>query len=250
MVVAVAGGIDHADVLRWVRKAFGPHLAAGATPMAPRAGVVKPHPRRGALALIERDTEQAHLCLGVRSLGRHDPRRHAAAVFSTALGGGMSSRLFHAVREERGLAYSCYTASSAYAATGSFSVYVGCQPDNLDEVVDVLQRELLSSRAGLLTEEISRAKGQLIGSTILGLEDTESRMSRIGKNELVRGGYRSVQDDLDAISAVTAAQVYEIANELLGRPLHAGLVGPYAEPSQTPKALRAMISDGLGPVTL
>ncbi len=246
MVVSVAGGIEHADVLRWVRRAFAPYLDLAQQATMPRATRTKPLPRRGELVLIERDTEQAHLCLGVRALGRNDRRRHAAAVFSTVLGGGMSSRLFRAIREERGLAYSCYTASSSYAGTGSFSVYVGCQPDNLAEVVAVLRHELTAARGGLLADELSRAKGQLIGSTILGLEDSESRMSRIGKNELVRGVYRSVQEDLDAIRAVTPEQVSEIADELLGRPLYAGLVGPYTAVADTPPALRDMISGGIG----
>lgn len=246
MVVSVAGGIEHADVLRWVRKAFGPYLDAEVRPAVPRIGSTRGAPRRGALTVIERDTEQAHLCVGVRALPRHDPRRHALAVWSTALGGGMSSRLFREIREERGLAYSCYTSTSSYSGTGSFSVYVGCQPDNLAEAVQVVHHELRTSLAGLTDEEISRAQGQLIGSTILGLEDSESKMSRIGKNELVRGGYRSVQDELDAIAAVTAADIQALSHDLLARPVSAGLVGPYAHTDDTPEVLRALIADGVG----
>ncbi|WP_240615721.1 M16 family metallopeptidase [Nakamurella deserti] len=246
MVVSVAGGIQHTDVLRWVRKAFGPYLSTGTAPVAPRLGAVRGTPRGGALTVIERDTEQAHLCVGVRALGRADPRRHALAVWSTAMGGGMSSRLFREIREERGLAYSCYTSTSAYAGTGSFSVYVGCQPENLAEAVDVVRHELTVARDGLTDEEITRAKGQLVGSTILGLEDSESKMSRIGKNELVRGRYRSVQDELDAITAVTADEVLAISRDLLARPVSAGLVGPYARDSDTPAALRALIAGGIG----
>ena len=246
MVVSVAGGISHTDVLRWVRRAFGARLDAAVRPAAPRVGTTRTNPRRGALAVIERDTEQAHLCVGVRALARDDPRRHALAVWSAAMGGGMSSRLFREIREERGLAYSCYTSTSAYAGAGSLSVYVGCQPENLAEAVDVVARELRVARSGLTAEEITRAKGQLIGSTILGLEDTESRMSRIGKNELVRGRYRSVQDDLDAITAVTAEDVMAVSGALLARPVSAGLVGPYTRDTDTPAALRALIADGIG----
>ncbi|MEO5834187.1 MAG: pitrilysin family protein [Nakamurella sp.] len=246
MVVSVAGGIEHTDVLRWVRRAFGPYLDAAVSPAVPRIGSTRGVPRGGALAVIERDTEQAHLCVGVRALPRHDPRRHALAVWSTALGGGMSSRLFREIREERGLAYSCYTSTSAYAGTGSFSVYVGCQPDNLAEAVQVVHHELRTSLAGLTDEEITRAQGQLIGSTILGLEDSESKMSRIGKSELVRGTYRSVQDELDAISAVTAADIQALSHELLARPVSAGVVGPYAHDNDTPEALRSLVADGIG----
>jgi predicted Zn-dependent peptidase len=246
MVVSVAGGIEHADVLRWVRKSFGPYLDTAVRPAAPRVGALRGTPRTGALTVVERDTEQAHLCVGVRALARTDPRRHALAVWSTAMGGGMSSRLFREIREERGLAYSCYTSTSAYAGTGSFSVYVGCQPENLAEAVDVVSHELRVARAGLTDEEIARAKGQLIGSTILGLEDSESKMSRIGKNELVRGRYRSVQDELDAITAVTADDVMAVSADLLSRPVVAGLVGPYAHDTDTPAALRALIAGGIG----
>ncbi len=245
MVVSVAGGVDHADVLRWVRKAFLPYLTDGQEAAAPRSGVVRQASGAGALAMVDRDTEQAHLCLGVRGLARNDPRRHALAVFSTALGGGMSSRLFRAIREDRGLAYSCYTATSSYASTGSFSAYVGCQPDNLAEVVAVLEDELIASRDGLLPEELARAKGQLVGSMILGLDDNESRMSRIGKNMLVRGNYRPLGDDITAIRAVTAEEVLQVANELLTGPVFAGLVGPYAKPNQAPQSLRKMIHTGL-----
>jgi predicted Zn-dependent peptidase len=247
MVVSVAGGIDHADVLRWVRTAFAASLVPSARPALPRVGSSRGTLRRGALAVIERDTEQAHLCVGVRALARTDPRRHALAVWSAAMGGGMSSRLFREIREERGLAYSCYTSTSAYAGTGSFSVYVGCQPENLAEAVEVVHHELRSAGSGLTAEEISRAKGQLLGSTVLGLEDSESRMSRIGKNELVRGHYRSVSDELDAISAVTADDVLAVSRDLLSRPVSAGLVGPYARDTDTPEALRTLVSGGIGP---
>ncbi len=246
MVVSVAGGIDHQDVLGWVERAFGAHLSADQSAAAPRVDPGRRPGRRGRLAVVERDTEQSHLCVGVQSLGRTDPRRHALAVFSAALGGGMSSRLFTAIREERGLAYSVYTSTASYAGTGSFSVYVGCQPENLAEAVNLVEQELITARKGLLVEELARAKGQLIGSTILGLEDSESRMTRNGKNELARGGFRAAQQDLDAIAAVTAQDVLDIANELFAGPVYAGVVGPYAHEADTPAALRSLIADGVG----
>jgi predicted Zn-dependent peptidase len=144
---------------------------------------------------VERDTEQAHLCVGVPSGDRNDPDRTTLAVLSAALGGGMSSRLFRSIREERGLAYSCYSASSAYADVGSFSVYAGCQPDHLGEVAKLIGQELaLVAESGLQTKELARVKGQLTGSLVLALEDTESRMSRIGKSLLVRKDFRSIED--------------------------------------------------------
>ena len=113
MVVAVAGGVDHADVLRWVRAAFRERLSAAdaaASGRLPRPAAAGPRPARAGRRSVERDTEQAHLCIGVPSGDRNDPDRTVLAVLSAALGGGMSSRLFRSIREERGLAYSCYSA--------------------------------------------------------------------------------------------------------------------------------------------
>ncbi len=241
MVVSVAGGIEHGEVLRWVKKAFAGVRAADATPMAPRSSNPGRLSGRGALALVDRDTEQAHLCVGNPGLSRHDPRRHALGVFNAALGGGMSSRLFRAIREERGLAYSCYSSSAAYAGSGSFSVYAGCVPENLGEVVKVLRSELTAARTGLTVDELRRAKGQLIGSMILGLEDNESRMSRIGKNVLVRGDYRSVQSEIDAIRSVTQEQILDVVHEVFAGPVSAAVVGPYAKTKDLPKELAGLV---------
>ena len=245
MVVAVAGGIEHADVWRWVRRAFARRLDHEQQP-EPIRGAGRGRSSRSGFALVERDTEQAHLNLGVRALSRHDPRRHALAVLSTVLGGGMSSRLFRAIREDRGLAYSVYSSVSAYAGTGSFSVYLGCQPENLDDAVRVLADELTAVRSGIAGDELDLAKRQLIGSTLLGLEDSESRMSRIGKNLLTRGEFRPVPADTTAIDAVTAADVAAVADDLLGSALTAGLVGPYASAADTPDVLRQMVENGIG----
>ena len=157
------------------------------------------------MVVAHRDIEQAHLCLGVPALARGDQRRHALAVLSTAVGGGMSSRLFRLIREEHGLAYSCYAATSAYAGTGSFSVYAGCHPENLGTVATLIAGELASvAETGLDERELARAKGQLTGSLVLGLEDTESRMSHIGKRLLVRSGYTTVERELADIRRVSA----------------------------------------------
>ncbi|AZI58083.1 insulinase family protein [Nakamurella antarctica] len=241
MVVSVAGGVVHADVVRWVKRAFKNFLEPESLPAVPRTKNPGRLSGTGSLALIDRDTEQAHLCVGSPALSRHDPRRYALGVFNTALGGGMSSRLFRAIREERGLAYSCYSSSSAYADAGSFSIYAGCQPENLAEVVTVIQAELNRARGGLSVEELARAKGQMVGSMILGLEDNESRMSRIGKNILVRNGYRSVQDEIDAIRAVSQDDILAVLNEVLIAPISAAVVGPYAKTKNLPKVLTSMV---------
>ena len=244
MVVAVAGGVDHADVLRWVRAAFRDRLSAAGAATAPaafRGNRNQPTSLR-QVAIVERDTEQAHLCIGVPAGDRNDPDRTTLAVLSSALGGGMSSRLFRSIREERGLAYSCYSAASAYVDVGSFSVYAGCQPDHLGEVAKLIGQELaLVAESGLAAAELARVKGQLAGSLVLALEDTESRMSRIGKTILVRKEFRSIEDELAAIRSVTAADVGALAKRLLSQRMSAAVVGPYAAHDDLPAELTQLI---------
>ncbi len=242
MVISVAGGVDHADVLRWVKAAFRERLSLeAANPAGFRSRRGRTSPLRRA-AVVERDTEQAHLCVGVPSGDRNDPDRTVLAVLTSALGGGMSSRLFRSIREERGLAYSCYSASSAYSDVGSFSVYAGCQPDHLGEVAKLIGQELaLVAESGLAENELARVKGQLAGSLVLALEDTESRMSRIGKTLLVRKEFRSIEDELAAIRAVSQADVGALAKRLLSRPMTAAVVGPYASTDDLPVELTELV---------
>ena len=120
----------------------------------------------------------------------------------------MSSRLFRSIREERGLAYSCYSATAAYADVGALSVYAGCAPDHLGEVAKLIGQELDDvAEHGLRPDELTRVQGQLCGSLALALEDSESKMSRIGKSLLVRSEFRTVEDEFAAIRSVTAEQV-------------------------------------------
>ncbi len=242
MVVSVAGAVDHGEVVRWVRKAFASRLTVDAVPEPARPGRGRVGARPGLL-LIDRDIEQAHVCIGVPAPARSDPARYAVSVLAAALGGGMSSRLFQTIREEHGLAYSCYAAASGYADVGSFSVYAGCQPENLGTVSALIRDELASVAAqGLHTTELTRVHGQLAGGLILGLEDNESKMSRIGKNLLVRNDYLSVADELAAIAAVGTDDVAAIAASLLTRPLTAAVVGPYSAHTDLPAELRALTS--------
>ena len=140
----------------------------------------------------------------------------------------MSTRLFQSIHEERGLAYSVYSYDSSGSDSGTFGVYAGCAPGKLDEVVGLVREELASVAAkGLTDEEVARSKGQLRGSTVLGLEDTGSRMTRIGKSELVDGELPAVEDVLDRIAAVTPDDVRDVAAQVLSRPLALAAVGPF-----------------------
>jgi predicted Zn-dependent peptidase len=152
------------------------------------------------------------------------------AVLNSAVGGGMSSRLFQSVREERGLAYSVYSYASSSADTGAFGVYAGCAPSKVDEVLGLVRGELADVAAkGLTDEEVARSIGSLRGSMVLGLEDTGSRMSRIGKAELVESELPEVDDVLAAIAAVTPDDVREVAADVFERPLTMAVVGPFGD---------------------
>ncbi|MFI5956989.1 M16 family metallopeptidase [Cryptosporangium sp. NPDC051539] len=227
LVVSAAGNLDHDEVVRLVSAAFagGPD----AEPSAPRRGPAV-RPERPALAVRAKETEQAHLVLGVPALDRHDERRFALGVLDQALGGGMSSRLFQEIREQRGLAYSVYSYDTQYADAGLFAVYAGCTPARAHDVLELMRIELdRVAAAGLTDEEVSRGKGMLRGATVLGLEDTGSRMSRIGKAELVYGDILSIDDVLARIDAVTPDDIRALSAELFRGPLSLGVVGPFAE---------------------
>lgn len=239
MVVAAAGNVAHDRVAELVDAAFP--AGAGETPAS--AARRAPGPATGGLALRGEDTEQAHLMLGLRGLDRDDPRRTAFEVLNTALGGGMSSWLFQRVREQRGLAYSVYSSTTSYHDGGEFSVYAGCQPDRLGEVVEVTREILAEAAADGLTEaEVARAKGGLRGGLVLGLEDTGSRMNRIGAHELELGRQRSLRESLAAIEAVQPSEVASVAREVLGGPLVAAVVGPYESVDELPLSLRSLRS--------
>jgi predicted Zn-dependent peptidase len=175
-----------------------------------------------------RPTEQAHLVLGVPGLSRLDDRRFALGVLNSVLGGGMSSRLFQEVREKRGLAYSVYSYNAQYADSGLFGVYAGCLPEKVDQVLSLCRAEIEKvMERGITPEELARGKGQLRGSLVLGLEDTGSRMSRIGKSELVYGDLLGIGELLDLISAVTLEDVATVASELLAAPRTLAVIGPF-----------------------
>ncbi|MGW7368551.1 M16 family metallopeptidase, partial [Streptomyces sp. NPDC054841] len=229
LVVAAAGNIDHATVVRQVRKAFdraGALSRTDAAPVAPRDG------RRtvrtaGRVEVLGRRTEQAHVVLGMPGLARTDDRRWALGVLNTALGGGMSSRLFQEVREKRGLAYSVYSYTSGFADCGLFGVYAGCRPSQVHDVLKICRGELdRVANEGLSDDEIGRAIGQLAGSTVLGLEDTGALMNRIGKSELCWGSQMSVDDMLANIGAVTPDDVRAVAREVLGQRPSLSVIGP------------------------
>ncbi len=229
MVVAVAGNVDHASVVRLVRKAFGraDFLAdadARPAPVRPTARVRRTRPGEVAAS---RPFEQVNLVLGVNGLVRTDERRYALGVLNAALGGGTSSRLFQEVRERRGLAYSVYSYAAHYADSGSFGVAVGCLPSKVDDVLDVVRAELARlAEKGISPLELQRGQGQLRGGLVLSLEDSGSRMSRIAKAELLYDDLPSIDEVLRRVADVRLEDVNALAEQLLTQPHTLAVVGP------------------------
>ena len=234
LVVTAAGGVDHDRVCELVLDQLGRsqwRLDGGGTPRPRRdaapAEVTTP---AGATVVVNRPTEQANVVLGSTGLIATDPRRYTMSVLNAVLGGGMSSRLFQEIREKRGLAYSVYSFASGYSDAGYFGLYAGCTPAKVDEVITLLVAELERLATDLVPDdELARAHGQLCGGLVLGLEDTGSRMSRLGKAELVHGEYVGLDESLRRLRAVTADDVRALAADLVARPRAMAVVGPFAE---------------------
>jgi predicted Zn-dependent peptidase len=233
LVVAAAGSLDHERVVELTRAAFGSLVSGDVAPVPPRLTGGVAHGAGGVsngtgVRLLSRPVEQANLVLGSAGLARTDPRRFALGVLNAALGGGMSSRLFQEVREKRGLAYSVYSFSSQHADTGEWGVYAGCLPAKTEEVLAICREEIAKViESGLTDEELDRGKGQLRGSIVLGLEDPSSRMSRLGKSELVYPRLEPVDEILAEIDAVTHDQVRDVAAQILGQQMALAVVGPF-----------------------
>ncbi|WP_066582062.1 M16 family metallopeptidase [Cellulomonas timonensis] len=232
LVVTAAGGVDHDALCAQVAKALAdggwdltaPRPVGRRDVDSPTDGV----PAVGAETTVHRATEQANVIIGGTGLTATDPRRFTLSVLNAVLGGGMSSRLFQEIREKRGLAYSTYSFASGHADTGIFGLYAGCAPAKVDQVVELLVSEWEHlADSGITQAELARSVGQLSGSLVLGMEDTGSRMSRLGKSELVHGELLSLDETLERIRAVTAADVQELAAELAARPRSMVRIGPF-----------------------
>jgi predicted Zn-dependent peptidase len=239
LVVAVAGNLDHDTLTQQVTDAFADALTGPVAPTPPRLAATDDGLAPGTgVRLVPRTIEQANLVLGCAGMSRTDPNRFALGVLNAALGGGMSSRLFQEVREKRGLAYSVYSFASQHSDTGMWATYIGCLPAKADEVLAICQEEIAKVIAGGLTgAELDRGKGQLRGSLVLGLEDPSSRMSRLGKSELVYSRLEPVDEVLASIEAVTHDDVRRVAAEILGRPKVLAVVGPFDDDAPFAAAL-------------
>ena len=224
IVIAAAGDLDHDRLAVGIEARFASRHG-GLPP-------VRQAPSRSASALVveSRETEQTQLVLGVRAPDRHSADRFALAVLNHVLGGGLSSRLFQEIREARGLAYSIGSDRSAYDDAGTLAGSVGTAPEHVHEVLDLLHAELDRLGAkGITPRELEVAKGHLRADMLLSLEDSGSRMSRIGSGLLLFGTVLTTEDLLGRIEAVTAEQVRAVASQVLTGPRTLAVVGPFKE---------------------
>jgi predicted Zn-dependent peptidase len=223
VVVAAAGRLDHETVCRMLTE------RAPSVPGNRGARESIPHASPISYRAVRRPTDMVHSVLGVRALSWDDPDRYALAVLNEAVGGGMSSRIFQQVREQRGLAYSVYSYRTAFADTGLFGIYTGTSAAHLPATLDVLHNELdrLVAEGGISQLELARAKGSLVGSLALGLESSASRMHRIGRSELTIGAVPSIDGIAAEIDAVTGGDVERVVDRMLaGVPRSLAVIGP------------------------
>lgn len=241
IVIAVAGNLKHQKVVDQVIKAMSKDefLAVPNKDFNLRSNAPARRAQKHNVGLMNRKTEQAHIFLGMPGVDRNDKRRFAMGVLSAALGGGMSSRLFQEIREKRGLAYSVYSYAQQFAGSGFIGFYAGCNPGKATEVVSIM-RDVLHDVAskGLTHEELSRAQGAVRGALVLSQEDTGSRMSRIGKSELVYGEIMTFDQILKAVADVSSADIRALADQILHAAPTLAVVGPFSKRSVFERVLK------------
>jgi predicted Zn-dependent peptidase len=210
--VAAAGKVDHDALVAQCERLFGGIAGDG------KVDRIAPPKVHSVVLNHEKQLEQAHICLGGPGIGQTHSSRYAGYVLNTALGGGMSSRLFQEVREKRGKVYSIYSFLSSHLDCGYFAIYAGTNPEWVDEVLEITLAELRQvGREGLRPAELERAKSQLKGNLLLGLESTDARMNRLARNEIYFRRDIPVEELARDIEAVTQDQVVELANTFFNR---------------------------------
>ncbi|MWB97992.1 M16 family metallopeptidase [Agromyces seonyuensis] len=229
LVVTAAGAVDHDALVARLQDgltAGGWDLGVAGSPVPRRVGVPTSYSRAAALNLTHRPNEQVNLFLGMPGFAAGNDRRHTLSVLNAIFGAGMSSRLFQEVRERRGLAYSVYSFGAGYSDAGMFAMYAGCTPGKAGEVAKILRGELERlAEHGVTDVELRRASGQLGGASALALEDSDTRMSRLGRAELTLGEFTDLDEGLRRIAAVTAEDVAALAADLAAGPLSIAAVG-------------------------
>lgn len=208
VVIAVAGKIDHDEIVKKL-SVFGEFNRQRTTNVTqePVASTFRDS--------VGKDTEQMHLILGVPGMGQDDDDIYTLHIINNILGGGLSSRLFQEIREQRGLAYSVYSYHSAYVDTGVFAIYAGTSPNKTEEAIKCIIEEMNKLKKESITEEeLRKTKAQIKGNLYLGLESVSSRMSRLGKTELSFGRVKTAEEAVEQLEKVTVEDVGRVMNRL------------------------------------
>jgi predicted Zn-dependent peptidase len=222
-VVSIAGNLPD-NLLDLIADRFGAWEGESTT-RQPVTPLVKETTR-----VHTKDTEQAHILFGSPSIVRDDDRRFALALADHVLGGGMSSRLFHEIRESRGLAYAVHSFQMSFLDAGASAVYFGTMPSQVGEVLSIVTDETAKLiNEGITEDELARAKGHIKGALALGLEDANSRMSRMGRTEIVGMEHITVDETVARISAVTNEEIMDVAKVAYSGPHIIGAVAPFGE---------------------
>ncbi|TDW29035.1 M16 family metallopeptidase [Cryobacterium psychrophilum] len=233
LVVTVAGAVDHDALVAGVVRALelaGWDLSVPAAPVVRRVDHPATITQGKSVTIVHRPLEQANLLIGMPGILATDDRRVTMSVLNSIFGGGMSSRLFQEVREKRGLAYSVYSFAPGYSDAGLFGMYAGCSPAKAGQVAELLLSELHRlAEHGVTDEEMRRAAGQLSGASALALEDSDTRMSRLGRSEITLGEFADLDEALRRLALVTKDDVQELAAELARGPVSIVAVGALSD---------------------
>lgn len=232
IAVVAAGGVDHREIVRTADSLTQSpsESTAASVPRRLASAVVPLESAASTITVTQRPFEQSNIVTGVRGLPKGHPDRFALAVLNASLGGGMSSRLFQSVREERGLAYSVHSFTSMYSDAGIWAVYAGCSPGKTEQTLDVIAAELAEVAAhGLTRDEVDRGKGQVRGGLALSQEESQSRMIALAEAELLTGEVLSINDIIGHVESVTYDDVARLAATLLTGPGQTSIVGPFTD---------------------
>ena len=220
LVVAAAGAVDHGTLVDQVAEAFS--VRTGGEAPVRTAPTLEPVEARR----LARPTEATHVAWGWRGPRRDDPRRHALALGIHVLGGGLSSRLFQTVREDRGLAYNVFSSMAGYEDAGLVSVYAGTAPDRAGELRKVVSDQVADVAShGITAAELAIARDGFEGSILLGLEDSGSRMSRLGMSQSLLGRVVPLDEYVETLRAATLDEVNAVLAEVLSPEPAVAIVG-------------------------
>ena len=226
IVISCAGNFDHMHLMSLLNKNLG-NLRRGSEP---ERGA--PPGFHSTMHIFSKQLSEAHLCLGFKGIHHASKDRYSLFTLNTILGAGVSSRLFQEIREKRGLAYAIYSFIASYSDTGLWGIYAGVSRKKIREVIELILQEMHHLKDTITESELQRAKNQLKGNIILGLESTSSRMNNIARQEIYHGRYFSPKEIMDEVDSITLRQIKDLAELIIRKDLLAlTIYGPVQEES-------------------